>query len=753
MRHRFGGNRADWVMEPGEAIQAGETVVAYIPNLLPNEAVTFWGAETGGTQITDLQDPGTGDPLGSSITSDGAGNIPAFLGPDGVTYLWGSASVDGSATRYAMTAVDVGDSFADVTAELDALDTTVSDHGTRITTLEAQPSMDGWHVVTDAAYGATGDGSTDDTAAIQAALDQVQTDGGGTVYVPGGTYSIQTGPLRIYGSTHLWLAPDAVIRRDASGTMLLNGDAAQNFGGYTGHGDLVIEGGTWDANGTVVTGNNMAISIGHAENVTIRNTTILDVPGFHAIELNSTKRGRILNVAALGFIDTGARSFSEAFQVDLAKSSSVFGGFGPYDHTPCEDIVVQSCTVGPSGTAGTTSWGRGVGSHSATATVWHTGIRVIGNRIVDTLEYAVGGYVWDDAIITGNTIEDCGAGIWVRSLDSSIASHRQDTTGSDTGASQPSSRIVIADNLVTGTTGTHDEGMRVQGEATGHVRRATVTGNVIDGVGSGQNGIRAEYLDEAVIASNTATGSGGTGVSTLVLEHVQISTNTIDTPDGSGVTVDNRTGGQHVLVATNRVNDAGLNGIHLLGGNDTELLGNVLVGSSRGTDLANYGIRISSSAVDVLIEGNKVRRRGSGNEAAFGLSVTSTCSEIRRGDNDLTDSGTTGDIEDDTTDRWTAPTLVNSWVNFGGTWQVAEYRKDLSGRVWIRGTIDGGTAGTVAFTLPSGFRPPADFVVAAISSGGSPPDLCRLEVDANGDVIPQNTVGTFVGLDASFDTA
>ena len=39
-------------------------------------------------------------------------------------------------------------------------------------------------------FGAVGDGVTDDTAAIQAAIDAVSTTGGGTVYVPSGTYMI-----------------------------------------------------------------------------------------------------------------------------------------------------------------------------------------------------------------------------------------------------------------------------------------------------------------------------------------------------------------------------------------------------------------------------------------------------------------------------------------------------------------------------------------------------------------------------------
>jgi len=45
-------------------------------------------------------------------------------------------------------------------------------------------------VVNVKAYGATGDGTTDDTAAIQAALDAVYAGGGGTVYFPEGVYRV-----------------------------------------------------------------------------------------------------------------------------------------------------------------------------------------------------------------------------------------------------------------------------------------------------------------------------------------------------------------------------------------------------------------------------------------------------------------------------------------------------------------------------------------------------------------------------------
>lgn len=47
-----------------------------------------------------------------------------------------------------------------------------------------------------------------------------------------------------------------------------------------------------------------------------------------------------------------------------------------------------------------------------------------------------------------------------------------------------------------------------------------------------------------------------------------------------------------------------------------------------------------------------------------------------------------------------------SWANSGGALQTAAYRL-IGTNVYLRGTITGGTGGGVAFTLPTGFRPPA----------------------------------------------
>jgi len=66
-----------------------------------------------------------------------------------------------------------------------------------------------YFVVTDQAYGALGDGFTDDTAAIEAAIAAAAHDGG-IVFFPGGSYRI-TSPIVVAGNVSLLGAPNASI--------------------------------------------------------------------------------------------------------------------------------------------------------------------------------------------------------------------------------------------------------------------------------------------------------------------------------------------------------------------------------------------------------------------------------------------------------------------------------------------------------------------------------------------------------------
>lgn len=91
--------------------------------------------------------------------------------------------------------------------------------------------------------------------------------------------------------------------------------------------------------------------------------------------------------------------------------------------------------------------------------------------------------------------------------------------------------------------------------------------------------------------------------------------------------------------------------------------------------------------------------------------------------------------------------MFPSWTNVGSfsptwanaaTYETVGYRRE-GGRIWLKGSISGGTTGTAAFTLPAGFRPPAKVRMGA---GGT---SAFVEIATTGIVTVTGT-GT-IGLD------
>jgi hypothetical protein len=67
---------------------------------------------------------------------------------------------------------------------------------------------------------------------------------------------------------------------------------------------------------------------------------------------------------------------------------------------------------------------------------------------------------------------------------------------------------------------------------------------------------------------------------------------------------------------------------------------------------------------------------------------------------------------------WIAPTLLNSWANYGAGFMGVGYRKDMMGYVHLRGLISGGSPLTSnMFILPVGYRPAGyQQIIPAISN-------------------------------------
>lgn len=70
-------------------------------------------------------------------------------------------------------------------------------------------------------------------------------------------------------------------------------------------------------------------------------------------------------------------------------------------------------------------------------------------------------------------------------------------------------------------------------------------------------------------------------------------------------------------------------------------------------------------------------------------------------------------------ESWINGTLENGWSNYDTTdpqFPIVQYRKLTSNKIALRGMIKGGTIPSVAFTLPSGYRPLQNVYVPAVTS-------------------------------------
>jgi len=220
---------------------------------VPGATGTVWdGPSDAANQITDLTDA-TNSPI-TNLIADGNGYVGSFYGPDGAEIVW----VDFGAGRVALVSVTVGDRFDAHTSATDphgdrqysdaALSghvTATDPHGDRAYALAALTGALGFNVRD---FGAKGDDSSVDSGAIQAAVNAALAAGGGTVYLPAGTYlcsGVYLGSnIRLIGAgmgaTVLKLDPAAVPGTNAWVIRVANGSTAA--ASYVTVADMTIDG-------------------------------------------------------------------------------------------------------------------------------------------------------------------------------------------------------------------------------------------------------------------------------------------------------------------------------------------------------------------------------------------------------------------------------------------------------------------------------------------------------------------------------
>ncbi|MFD2762920.1 right-handed parallel beta-helix repeat-containing protein [Micromonospora eburnea] len=486
-------------------------------------------------------------------------------------------------------------------------------------------------------HGARGDGTTDDTAALQAALNAGK---GQIVYLPPGTYPVST-MLSVFSGTTVVATATTVIRRTAGPAIMGNGV----LGDFTatkwdGESDITIQGGVWDVNAGAVTASGSAFGFSHGHNVRFTDLTVRDVQRHHGIELNAMKTVRVVNCRFEGFSDPeGNRGYSEAVQMDYAGGPSHFGLFGAADFYGCQDIEISGCYAGPS--ARFPSFPRLAGSHGGPDGHQHTGLRVLNNYAVGCTEWAIRLYDWTDAVVESNQIVGGGGGIQIGPA-----------------GVQPGGNIIVRGNTLRDLSGIKEASGRPPDAAIcvgrlndARTRNLVIEGNIIQDVVF--EGISVYRTDRAVVAHNVIARCGGVGVRVNSSPRAVISGNNITTPGREGIVA--HVGSHGSRISDNLIELSATYGISITDNVDDVVVRDNTVfgaGTTAGTAAA---LRVSNYANRTALLGNTVRRRGSGSEASYGISITGTCSGTWYTGNDLRNAGPSAAVSDQGIGSLTTP--------------------------------------------------------------------------------------------------
>lgn len=90
------------------------------------------------------------------------------------------------------------------------------------------------------------------------------------------------------------------------------------------------------------------------------------------------------------------------------------------------------------------------------------------------------------------------------------------------------------------------------------------------------------------------------------------------------------------------------------------------------------------------------------------------------------------------------PAFQNGWVNFGGVDAVCSFYKDPWGIVHVKGTIKSGTASSIVFTLPAGYRPQHTEFFAIVANGAF--GYCTVTPAGDVTVVGSTTYTTISGI-------
>lgn len=451
-------------------------------------------------------------------------------------------------------------------------------------------------VVSVTSYGADGTDQKTDTAAIQAALREVGAAGGGTVIVPKGKYYIDN-YLLISSNTTLHLNDGAIITRSKDFTTIVDGaglkkyqpmvknysgsDSQMKGKGYSYSNNITIEGGTWDGN---VTGK-MSDKLGDifqiycANGITIQNTTVKNVCGYHHMNFASVKDVKVSQVTFSNFVKYKGTDYStletgkdnnNKFNSSASLTSEALQFDNFYGDYISQNIEVTGCTF--------QDVLSGVGNHHDKAgggvtKVGAQNVKITNNKFVNVENTCINLYSFENVEVSGNTAEN-------------VRTFTRVYSGKD---------CTIDKNTVTTYKGKNKYNMfRVSDGAV-----LTISNNTVKG--SGNIAVKLDSKSKATVKNNTFSGTMDVAIY-VNQSTATVTGNTIGKTKDVAIRVADSTA--TTTVAKNTIKNSGSNGIYLTNSK-------VKVESNKVSNTASHGIYMKGGSGS--IKKNNVNKTKVGN--------------------------------------------------------------------------------------------------------------------------------------------
>ncbi len=521
-RYPFGGDIASFVYD----IDSDDNK----PVLSGGQTVTLWSARTAGSQITDLSTDISGaEPITTVTVDDGTGTygrgvVPIFYGPNNVTEMW--ASANGGPRKKMVTSA-----MGDVTG--DKATTTV---GTLAVAKGAQTFS-----VKD--FGAIGNASGDDTAAINACIEAAPS--GSVVLIPPGVYLLgpdANGHVIKVGKQNITIrgtSPRASIlkiKNSAGHYTAVIGDGTLSSGGSLS--GLRVENlqidqnsagnptGALDANPGLFNGRpRLAVRVGVGVDGAIQNCIFVNGDSVNHILIN------------------GGASLCKRWVIENCLFDNVGNG-AAHDHSTIyfhgDGVSVVKCTFRGGGAAATTA----IETHGPNQLV--TGNRIEHYACMANITGAATGS--KNVVVSNNSGVDMGIGIQLWSyMGPGLTAPMLDNT------------MVIAnqieidyDEWKTILASSYRAGIILSPGSTSVVRNCRIEGNQITYTSRSQTPSATDNQSAGIVWYRTASVTGG-----FADEDVEIIGNTIRDPLSAGIYIQPNFKTRRLKVTNNKVINPG----------------------------------------------------------------------------------------------------------------------------------------------------------------------------------------------------